>query len=63
MEETEYKECPRCAGCGQIASDEEGTPWKYWLELPIKIAQSILLGIVKPLLCPVCKGKGKVPIE
>ena len=63
MEDTKFKECPRCAGCGQIANDDEGTPWKYWLELPIKSAHAVIGGIVKPILCPVCKGKGKVPVE
>lgn len=55
-------ECPRCEGCGQIANDEDGTPWRAWLELPLKIRQRFNSeGIVRPLLCPVCKGKGKIP--
>ena len=33
---SEQKKCPRCAGCGRIANDDEGTPWCYWEELPLK---------------------------
>lgn len=62
MNETEYKKCPRCEGCGQIANDEDGTPWRVWLDLPLRSSLSVLAGIVKPLLCPVCKGKGKVVV-
>src|SRR3546814_5040054 len=25
--------CPTCGGCGQIGSDDEGTPWTFWAEL------------------------------
>lgn len=53
-------ECSKCAGCGRIANDEEGTPWKYWEELPIKSAAAVIMGIVKPLTCPDCKGTGQV---
>ena len=63
MKSPEYKTCPKCDGCGQIANDDEETPWRAWLELPLKSGHSVLTGIVKPLLCPVCNGKGKVPIE
>jgi hypothetical protein len=52
-------ECSRCAGCGKIASDEEGTPWKYWLELPLKSAIAVVAGLVRPVVCPACGGTGK----
>lgn len=54
-------QCPRCEGCGQLADDEDGTPWRRWLELPLRSSGAVLAGIVKPTLCPVCKGKGKIP--
>lgn len=52
------KECIRCAGCGKIANDEEGTPWKYWEELPIGSDLAVRMGLVKPTSCPVCAGTG-----
>lgn len=51
--------CNRCDGCGQIANDDDGTPWKYWAELPYQSAASIVFGLVKPLTCPDCIGTGK----
>lgn len=53
------EQCPRCAGCGQIADTDEGEPWKYWLELPVQSALAVIMGIVKPLPCPRCGGSGK----
>lgn len=52
--------CGRCDGCGQIADDDEGTPWSYWLNLPARSAGAMLTGLVKPLPCPVCKGTGQL---
>ena len=62
MTEIEYKKCLRCDGCGQIADDDDGTPWRVWLKLPLESSQAVLMGLVKPLLCPACKGKGKIPL-
>ena len=50
--------CPKCDGCGQIADDEDQTPWKFWQELPAKSAAAVFLGLVKPIVCPACKGTG-----
>lgn len=55
------KECRRCAGCGEIANDRDGTPWKYWLELSAHCGLAIAMGLVSPLPCPRCGGSGKVP--
>lgn len=52
-------ECTRCAGCGKIANDDEGTPWKYWAELPVQSAVAVIMGIVRPLPCTECGGSGK----
>jgi hypothetical protein len=52
-------ECPACAGCGKIANDEERTPWKYWAELPVQSALAVIVGAVKPVVCPDCSGSGK----
>lgn len=53
-------ECPQCAGCGRIANDSDGTPWKYWAELPLQSAVAVVAGIVRPLPCPRCNGTGIV---
>ena len=52
--------CERCEGCGEIADDDEGTPWSYWKSLPLMSAGAVLAGIVKPLPCPECSGSGRV---
>ena len=54
------RECPTCAGCGQVATDTDRTPWKYWLELPLHSAAAVLLGVVRPVECPECGGSGRV---
>jgi hypothetical protein len=53
------EKCEKCDGCGQIANDEDGTPWKFWAELPYQSAIAIRLGLVSPIPCPECKGTGK----
>lgn len=50
--------CARCDGCGEIANDEDGTPWNAWEALPEQSKVAIRLGLVKPLPCPVCHGGG-----
>jgi len=58
MTEKEKQKCGKCEGCGQIANDDDGTPWKYWAEVPIASSMAILMGQVKPIPCPECKGTG-----
>lgn len=53
--------CPRCRGCGRIASGDEGAPWSVWEDLPLKSAAAVLIGLVKPLPCPACGGTGAAP--
>lgn len=50
-------QCPRCDGCGQIADSESGEPWKHWADLPPGSDAAVRLGIVKPIVCPTCRGK------
>ncbi len=52
-------ECDRCDGCGKIADDSDGTPWKYWIEMPVQSAAAVIIGLVKPIECPKCHGTGK----
>lgn len=51
--------CGRCDGCGKIANDDDGTPWKYWLEIPLQSSLAVLAGLVKPIECPECTGTGE----
>jgi len=51
-------ECPTCAGCGQIANDDDATPWKYWAELEPPANLAVVMGIVRPLTCVDCGGSG-----
>lgn len=50
--------CSKCRGCGQIADDDDGTPWTFWAELKFPENMSIVAGLVKPIPCPSCKGTG-----
>lgn len=52
--------CPRCAGCGKLATDEHRTPWIHWTELPLHSSMAVLLGVIKPITCPDCGGSGKL---
>lgn len=52
--------CPKCDGCGRIATDDEDTPWSVWENLPVRSAASVILGMVKPVTCPACSGSGSV---
>lgn len=51
--------CPRCNGCGQLANDDDETPWWHWESLPEPSKMAIHLGIVRPVDCPACNGSGK----
>jgi len=53
------EKCQTCDGCGEIADDEEGMPWTFWMNLPVKSAAAVIVGFVKPIPCPACKGTGK----
>jgi hypothetical protein len=52
------KPCPRCAGCGKLADDTDGTPWKYWLELPLQSAVAVVACVVRPVNCALFDGTG-----
>ena len=51
--------CPTCEGCGQVATDDERTPWWHWAALPFPSDLSVRLGLVRPETCPECGGTGK----
>lgn len=48
--------CSRCDGCGEIANDVDGTPWKYWQDLPPGADLAVKMGLVKAIPCPECLG-------
>lgn len=50
--------CDRCEGSGQIANSDSGEPWPAWENLPPGSDVAVRLGIVKPIPCPDCGGKG-----
>lgn len=52
------KTCPRCGGCGRIANDVDGTPWSFWEALAPGSDAAVRAGIVQPVTCPDCGGKG-----
>lgn len=52
-------ECRRCDGCGKVANTENQEPWSAWLELPLKSAHAVVLGLVRPVPCPSCGGTGE----
>lgn len=56
------EKCPTCDGCGQVADDEDHTPWSEWLSLPVKSGAAVILGLVHPLSCPDCGGTGRRPV-
>jgi hypothetical protein len=59
MSETKNERtCTACAGCGQVANDDDRTPWRYWAELPVQSALAVTLGLVRPLQCSECGGTG-----
>jgi len=58
MEGEKDNKCGRCAGCGKIANDEDGTPWTYWERLPPGSDLAVRIGLVKAVTCPDCDGAG-----
>jgi len=55
--------CSRCDGCGQIATDDDGSPWSFWVALPPEAKLAVAGGLVKPIPCPVCGGTGEAAEE
>ncbi len=51
--------CRKCDGCGKVATDDDGTPWTFWANLPPGADLAVQLGLVRPVACPVCGGAGR----
>ena len=51
--------CAKCAGCGQVANTTDQEPWQRWLDLPVQSGAAVVMGLVKPMACPVCGGTGQ----
>lgn len=58
---SEQAKCLKCDGCGQVADSQDQEPWSFWMDLPLKSAAAVVLGLVKPITCPTCNGSGQVP--
>ena len=50
--------CPTCDGCGNVADDEDQTPWSFWEALPPGTNAAMVAGLVQPKPCPDCGGIG-----
>ena len=55
------EQCRKCDGCGRVADSDSQEPWTAWRDLPGPSAAAVVLGIVRPILCPVCGGTGEAP--
>lgn len=49
--------CQKCEGCEQVADTEEQEPWTAWLDIPLKSSMAVVMGLVRPIPCPECKGE------
>lgn len=52
--------CPRCEGCGQLASTPDREPWTAWENLPPGSDLAVVAGLVKPIQCDECDGTKQV---
>lgn len=52
--------CPRCEGCGQLASTPGREPWTAWENLPPGSDLAVVAGIVKPIPCDECDGTKQI---
>ena len=53
-------ECPKCDGCGKVATDDDQSPWTRWERLPAGSDFAVRFGVVKPVECPECGGSGTI---
>lgn len=58
--------CTRCDGCKQVVDTTDhdppnpngGDPWWQWAALKYPSNFGVVMGIVKPMTCPMCNGSG-----
>ena len=55
-------DCERCDGCGYVANTDDAEPWTCWANLPLKGATAVTMGLVGPVECPECKGRGEMQV-
>lgn len=53
--------CIQCLGWKRVDNGEHAQSWKYWAGLPEQSKFAIRTGLVKPVVCPHCKGIGVEP--
>lgn len=56
------EKCRKCDGCGKVADSDDQEPWTVWTSLPLSSAAAVLAGLVKPIICPRCRGTGATPL-
>lgn len=58
---TDTKPCPWCDGSGKRANTPGREPWTVWMNLPLKSAMAVTMGVVRPVECDMCEGSGVQP--
>ncbi len=53
--------CAKCGGTGKVVDmgDGQTEPWSAWLDLPLRSSSAVVMGLVRPVECPRCKGTGR----
>jgi hypothetical protein len=52
--------CPKCRGCGEVATSQHEEPWIDWMMLPLKDLIAWQQGLIGPKSCDMCNGKGRL---
>lgn len=52
------KKCAKCNGEGKVANTDDQEPWSCWADLPPGSDLAVRMGLVVPVNCPECEGKG-----
>ena len=55
----EADKCAQCDGCGRVADTADREPWTFYSKVPLESSAAVLLGLIKPIVCPVCNGSGQ----
>lgn len=59
---TDTKPCHWCDGSGKRANTPDREPWTVWMNLPLKSAMAVTMGLVRPVECDECNGTGQQPL-
>lgn len=53
--------CGKCQGEGRVANSDDQEPWSVWANLRPGEDMAVRVGLVRPMACPRCKGRGVEP--